>query len=399
MFRKIPAAFAAACAVLATGASAASARTIDVDVPVVPSTVTTFTHLTVSDEGAADQIEFTWTPRATSSDQGYVFIDTNLDAKSDYAVLVQRNNSSVSSVRIMTTPGSRVNCQQWGSPNNYPPAATVLPDGKVRVTLPTATIGTTFRMGVPTRGYYAESACAYDLWDPYAGPSGQNETGYRFDMVADGFLFSPSPVDTDGDTIADNTDNCPAVANTAQADTDNDGTGDACDSTPNGPDTDGDGVADSLDACPAQAGPAGSNGCPEPEPTATPAPTVDPTPTATPTPETLQPPVVTPTPKGTACGGLTVAAPKSAKVVGVKATSVRLTLAKAPKGSTRVVCIRKPGAAFKTNKKSRAKIVGNKMTISGLKQRTRYELVVVTVAKDGTVSKASKVTKFKTKRA
>jgi Ca2+-binding RTX toxin-like protein len=46
-------------------------------------------------------------------------------------------------------------------------------------------------------------------------------------------------------------DNCPAVANAGQADTDNDGTGDACDSTPNGnaqcddgADNDGDGFTD-----------------------------------------------------------------------------------------------------------------------------------------------------------
>lgn len=36
-------------------------------------------------------------------------------------------------------------------------------------------------------------------------------------------------VDTDGDGVADSTDNCPLVSNSTQADTDNDGQGDACD--------------------------------------------------------------------------------------------------------------------------------------------------------------------------
>ncbi|MES2682100.1 MAG: S8 family serine peptidase, partial [Pseudomonadota bacterium] len=38
----------------------------------------------------------------------------------------------------------------------------------------------------------------------------------------------PPPVDSDGDTVVDAEDNCPAVANTDQADADADGTGDAC---------------------------------------------------------------------------------------------------------------------------------------------------------------------------
>ncbi|MEO6028612.1 MAG: thrombospondin type 3 repeat-containing protein [Candidatus Binatia bacterium] len=40
------------------------------------------------------------------------------------------------------------------------------------------------------------------------------------------------PVIQDGDGINDDDDNCPDVANAAQADTDNDGTGDVCEETP-----------------------------------------------------------------------------------------------------------------------------------------------------------------------
>jgi subtilisin family serine protease len=55
--------------------------------------------------------------------------------------------------------------------------------------------------------------------------------------------------DLDGDGVTGGSDNCPAVANPAQTDSDNDGVGDACDSTPNGSDTDGDGVG-AGDNCP-----------------------------------------------------------------------------------------------------------------------------------------------------
>ena len=51
--------------------------------------------------------------------------------------------------------------------------------------------------------------------------------------------------DDDGDTILDNDDNCPLVANTPQDDTDGDGQGDACDA-----DDDGDRLPDASDNCP-----------------------------------------------------------------------------------------------------------------------------------------------------
>ena len=52
------------------------------------------------------------------------------------------------------------------------------------------------------------------------------------------------PIDTDEDTVPDDADNCPAVANVDQTDTDGDGLGDLCDT-----DDDADGVPDSSDSC------------------------------------------------------------------------------------------------------------------------------------------------------
>ncbi len=54
--------------------------------------------------------------------------------------------------------------------------------------------------------------------------------------------------DEDGDGVDDASDNCVAIANTDQTDSDNDGIGDACDAVDNS-DADGDGVPDSSDNC------------------------------------------------------------------------------------------------------------------------------------------------------
>lgn len=63
--------------------------------------------------------------------------------------------------------------------------------------------------------------------------------------------------DTDSDGIIDSLDNCPTIANPDQADNDNNGIGNVCDSTPNGDsvDSDNDGITDDVDNCPNIANP------------------------------------------------------------------------------------------------------------------------------------------------
>lgn len=67
------------------------------------------------------------------------------------------------------------------------------------------------------------------------------------------FVLVSEQDDSDCDNVLDQTDNCPAIANTAQTDGDNDGHGDECDNCPaianaDQRDLDGDGIGDACDS-------------------------------------------------------------------------------------------------------------------------------------------------------
>ena len=127
------------------------------------------------------------------------------------------------------------------------------------------------RFGPPTRDLLGVWAQANDCSDSDTGQAASLTSGELTisqadqdqDGVTDGrddcpTVFNPwqegaenNCPDTDSDGVLDQDDNCPDVSNAAQTDTDGDGEGDACDSTPNG-DTDGDGVDDLVDNCPTE---------------------------------------------------------------------------------------------------------------------------------------------------
>jgi len=77
-----------------------------------------------------------------------------------------------------------------------------------------------------------------------------------FQGNADAFVAKLIPFeDSDGDGVANDSDNCPTIANSLQEDSDFDGVGDACDNCPSAfnpgqEDTEGDGTAEACDNCP-----------------------------------------------------------------------------------------------------------------------------------------------------
>ena len=82
--------------------------------------------------------------------------------------------------------------------------------------------------------------------------------------VSDGRANADRPMryilDGDGDGLTDGLDNCPSTSNPDQADTDENGVGDACDPPP--ADADRDGIATPGDACAYEAAAYASDGCP-----------------------------------------------------------------------------------------------------------------------------------------
>ncbi len=74
------------------------------------------------------------------------------------------------------------------------------------------------------------------------------------DLDLDG-LGDVCDADDDGDGVADTIDNCARAPNSDQLDGDLDGLGDRCDLFPDNPDVDGDGLEDGLDNCPFDANP------------------------------------------------------------------------------------------------------------------------------------------------
>ncbi len=87
----------------------------------------------------------------------------------------------------------------------------------------------------------------YDNYDNCVDDENSDQANADFDDLGDVCDDSTSTDDSDGDGIPDSGDNCPDISNSEQTDTDGDDIGDECDALPN--DFDNDGYDDSVDNC------------------------------------------------------------------------------------------------------------------------------------------------------
>jgi len=95
-----------------------------------------------------------------------------------------------------------------------------------------------------------------DVKDNCPLDSNADQIDTDFDGVGDACDSTPTQgSDEDADDVGSFVDNCPFTPNTDQTDTDGDGLGDACDPRPNFADEDLDDVEDSVDNCPGTSNP------------------------------------------------------------------------------------------------------------------------------------------------